>query len=69
MKLHSEKRNLLYRVTEWIEQKLSLRKNKPNHWMVCGSTRAGMSESDPIKKNPLYPPKEALDEEKHSNYE
>ena len=49
MKLHSEKRNLLYRVTEWIEQKLSLRKNKPNHWMVCGSTRAGMSEIDPIK--------------------
>ena len=67
MKLHSEKRNLLYRVTEWIGKKLSPQKNKPNHWMVWGPTRAGMTKIDPFKKNPLYPPREAEVEEKHSN--
>ncbi len=47
MNLHSENRNLLYRVTEWMGKKLSPQKNKPNHWLVWGPTRAGMTEIDP----------------------
>ena len=47
LKLSSEKRNLLYRVIEWAEQKMSHRKERSRHWLVYGSTRTGMSESDP----------------------
>ena len=47
MKLHSEKRNLFYRLKKWAEQKMSHRNERFRHRLVWGSTRTVMSKSDP----------------------
>ena len=57
-----------FALLKWLGKTLSFRKKEPNHWLLWGSTRTGMSESDPIKKNSLCLPQEAEDEEKSSTY-